>query len=103
MLVTYWSVDFTLLFKYPYFFGGQNSTTNSASRIFFGGQKFGDELTIGGGLGSSLHPLSVKAENSSVTHISLLFGLNVTETTFLYCMQYLESHITQLIFLAERY
>jgi len=33
LLVTYWSVDFTLLFEYPYFI-----------RRIFGGQKFGGEF-----------------------------------------------------------
>jgi len=53
MLVTYLSVDFTLVFVYPYFFGGssadKNSVANSAS---------------GGGLGStSNHQAQVDLDN----------------------------------------
>ena len=57
MLVTYWSVDFTLLFEYLYFlrliFGGQNLAANSASRIFLVDKNSlaNLALAVGGGLG----------------------------------------------------
>jgi len=51
MLVTYCSVDFTLLLEYLYFFGRKNLAVNSASRIFSTEKNRAANLAIGGGLG----------------------------------------------------
>jgi len=65
MLVTYWAVDFTLLFEYPYFFGGQK----------FGGE-FGYRQRLGGL--SAVH-------NSHVADRSGLVNLSPRVITYLLC------------------